>query len=204
MTSPRRPGMASDVHGLLLTGGASARMGRDKARIPVGEASLAARAARALAAVARPVLAVGPESGTGLEPVDDPREGPLVALVCGADALAERGHAGPVLLVACDMPLVTAALLGLVAGALGNADAAVPLAGGRDQPLAACYAPSALGAARRLVAGGTRAMRDLLDTIGVRRIPEAEWRQVASPEALLDCDTPEDLEAARRILDAPA
>lgn len=162
--------------------------------------------ARALAVVARPALAVGEEAGTGLEAVPDPRRGPLAAFVAGADALAARGAAGPVLLVACDLPFVTARLLAFVARALreSEADAAVPVLGGRDQPLAACYAPRAAAVARTLTAEGHDAMRDLLAAIDVRRLPEEEWAHVASPDALLDVDTPEDLEAARRILEGPA
>ncbi|HVL90346.1 MAG TPA: NTP transferase domain-containing protein, partial [Actinomycetota bacterium] len=64
------------VHaGLLLTGGASTRMGRDKATIVAGGASLAERSAAALRAVAAPVLAVGQEASTGCAVVDDPRQG---------------------------------------------------------------------------------------------------------------------------------
>src|SRR5512135_3454415 len=76
--------------GLLLTGGASKRMRRDKATIDFGGVPLAVRVARALAQVAYPVLAVGIEAGTGLPTVDDPREGPLVAFVRGAAELRAR------------------------------------------------------------------------------------------------------------------
>lgn len=179
-------------------------MGADKALVEVGGSPLAARVARALATVARPALAVGQEAGTGLEVVDDPRRGPLAAFVAGADALRERGCTGPILLVACDLPFVTARLLVHVARSLGGAGAAVPVAGGRDQPLASCYAPGAAEVASRLLAEGRDAMHDLLGAIQVRRLPEEQWVQVASRDALFDVDTPEDLEAAREILEGPA
>lgn len=180
-------------------------MGADKAGLDAGGIPVAVRTARALCMVARPVLAVGEEAGTGLDAVDDPRAGPLAAFVAGADALAARGLDGPVLLCACDLPLVTARLLAHVARSLGDASAAVPVLKGRDQPLAACYAPAALATARRLVAAGARAMRDLLDELPeVRRLPPERWAHVASPDALLDVDTPEDMESVRRILEGPA
>ncbi|HZI37181.1 MAG TPA: NTP transferase domain-containing protein, partial [Acidimicrobiia bacterium] len=53
-------GSSNAVAGLLLTGGASRRMGRDKALLEVGGRRLVDRAASVLAAVADPVLEVGP------------------------------------------------------------------------------------------------------------------------------------------------
>lgn len=179
-------------------------MGADKTRLEIGGIGVAARAARALAIVARPSLAVGEEAGTGLEAVPDPRRGPLVAFATGLGALAGRGCRGPVLLVACDLPFVTAALLAHLAHTLGDADAAVPVLDGRDQPLAACYAPRAAAVACDLVSEGKTAMRDLIAAIETHRLPEEEWAHVASPDVLLDVDTPEDFEAARRILEGPA
>ncbi|MFA5891560.1 MAG: molybdenum cofactor guanylyltransferase [Actinomycetota bacterium] len=184
--------------GLLLTGGASRRMRRDKATIEVGGIPLAVRVARALAQVAYPVLAVGNEAETGLPVVDDPREGPLVAFVAGAAELRARGHDGPILLVACDLPLIEAALLEFVAGSLGDADVALPVLDDRDQQLCACYSQRAAVRAAELVAEGARAMRDLLDVVEVRRLGEGQWTKAAPAIVLWDVDDPEDLEAIRR------
>lgn len=191
--------------GLLLTGGASRRMGRDKSQLDVGGVGLAARVARVLGQVAYPVLAVGPEAGTGLFSVEDVREGPLAAFAAGMGALAVRGHDGPALLVACDLPLIEAPLLRFLADSLGAADAVVPVVQGRDQPLCACYAPRAASVAARLAGAGSLAMRDLLDALdAVKRVPENEWDHIAPARALLDVDTPDQLDDVRRILDDPA
>jgi molybdopterin-guanine dinucleotide biosynthesis protein A len=178
-------------------------MGADKSVLRVGGEEQAVRVARALRQVAYPVLAVGWEARTGLEAVDDPRAGPLAAFVAGADALAARGHTGAILLVACDMPFVEPALLAHLAEARGPADAAIPVAGGRDQPLCACYGPRAPEVARRLVRAGVRAMTGLLVELVIRRVPENAWTRFASPHALKDVDTPEELDQAREILDEP-
>ncbi len=174
-------------------------MGADKATLLVGDVALARRAAGVLAEVADPVLAVGPEAGTGLETVSDPRRGPLVAFVHGGEALAAGGFTGPILLLACDLPFVASGLLAFMVEALGEADAAVPVVGGRDQPLAACYAPRAVPVARDLVEAGTARLRRLLEVLEVRRLPEPEWAHVAPPSSLFDVDTPADLDAARRM-----
>lgn len=185
MSSPPKP------HGLLLTGGTSRRMGADKAGQPVGGVPMGTRAGRALMQAASPVLAVGPDPGLGLATVQDDRRGPLAALAAGMRRLADDGFAGPVLLVACDLPFLKPELLTLLAGELAGAGAAVPVAGGRLQPLAACYAPSVLRVAEGLLERGELSMRPLLDEIEVHRVPGDGWAG-----ALTDVDTPADLLAA--------
>jgi molybdopterin-guanine dinucleotide biosynthesis protein A len=173
-------------------------MGQDKAMLEVGGTPIALRAAAALAAVASPIVVVGAGVGGAYEVVSDDRRGPLAAFVAGAERLRRED---PVLLLACDVPFASPALLAFIAESLGDADAAVPVAGGRDQPLAACYGPSAVRVARDVLSDGRSAMRDLLRVLRVTRISETEWAAVAKPEALMDVDTPEDLARARGIAD---
>ncbi|HMF04225.1 MAG TPA: NTP transferase domain-containing protein [Acidimicrobiia bacterium] len=183
--------------GLLLTGGSSRRMGRDKAELVIAGERLADRTARALAAVCDPVLEVGP-GRTGLDAVDDApaagaaRSGPLAALVVGAAALRAREYGGAVVLLGVDLPFVSEPLLRLVADHPA-ADTVVPVAGGRRQSCCARYSPGALGTAAELVEGGERALHALLAAVPVVEIREDEWRAVAPPDALVDLDTPEDL-----------
>ena len=87
-------------------------MGTDKALLEVDGRTLAERAAAVLRAVCDPVLEVGPGvSGLPAVREDPPGAGPLAALGAGAAELARGGHAGPVLVLAVDMPFVTAGLL---------------------------------------------------------------------------------------------
>jgi molybdopterin-guanine dinucleotide biosynthesis protein A len=175
-------------------------MRRDKATIDFGGVGLAVRVARALAQIAYPVLAVGTEAGTGLETVEDPREGPLKAFVAGADALRARGHEGPILLCACDIPFVEPALLDHIAASIEGYDAAIPIVREREQPLAACYAPSAVGLARWLVADEADAMRDLMRLLNVNRLIDEDWGHIAPSWSLADLDTPGALLRAKMIL----
>lgn len=177
-------------------------MGRDKTTLEIEGVPLAVRVAKVVSQVAYPVLAVGPPAGTGLFSVDDAREGPLAAFAAGMGALAVRGHEGPVLLVASDLPLITAPLLRYVVENLGPADAAVPVVGDQAQPLCACYAPRAASVAARLAMSGERSMRALTAELSVRWLPAKEWDHIAPPSALLDVDTPEELEFVKRIIDA--
>ncbi|HMG28226.1 MAG TPA: molybdenum cofactor guanylyltransferase [Acidimicrobiia bacterium] len=179
--------------GLLLTGGSSRRMGRDKAELVIAGERLADRAARVLSAVCDPVLEVGP-GRSSLDAVDDrePREGPLAALVTGAAALRDRAYAGPIVLVGVDLPFVSEPLLRLVANHPAS-DTVVPVAGGMRQSCCSRYSPGALDTAAELVGRGERALHALLSAVPAVEIGEDEWRAVAPAYALADLDTPEDL-----------
>ncbi|MBO0731648.1 MAG: formate dehydrogenase accessory sulfurtransferase FdhD [Acidimicrobiaceae bacterium] len=175
------------VAGLLLTGGASRRMGRDKATLvgPAGE-TLARYVASLLRGVADPVLEVGP-GRSGLQAVADDRPGggPLAAVATGARALHQRGWRGPVLLVATDLPALDDGTLAWLAGHPAPG-AVVPTVGGRHQPLCARYQLADLRHAEQLLAEGKAAMRDLLD------VTEVTYAEPPRPEALADVDTPEE------------
>jgi molybdopterin-guanine dinucleotide biosynthesis protein A len=185
------------VAGLLLTGGASRRMGRDKADLVVAGERLADRAARVLTEVCDPVVEVG-LGRSALDAVSDPEPhaGPLAALVTGAAALQARGHDGPVLLLGVDLPFVTVPLVELVARHPAR-ETVVPVFGSMRQSCCARYAPDALAAAAELLTHGERALQTLLSAVPVVEISDAEWRAVAPADALVDVDTPEDLARVR-------
>src|SRR5580658_2366369 len=112
-----RPGLAA----ILLTGGESRRMGRDKASIVIGGETLARRTGRLLGEVAAPVIEVG-AGASGLEAVgdDDPHGGPLAAIATGVEALRARGRLGPAIVCACDLPQLSVAALALLADEPGS------------------------------------------------------------------------------------
>jgi molybdenum cofactor guanylyltransferase len=189
------------VAGLLLTGGSSRRMGYDKADIVVDGERLADRAARVLASVCDPVLEVGPGRSTLDAVVDDePRAGPLAALVTGAAALHERRYDGAVLLLGVDLPFVEAPLLDLLVRHPA-AGTVVPIAGGMRQSCCTRYAAGALSRGAELVANGERALHVLLSVVPVVELTEAEWRAMAPADAFADLDSPEDL--ARHGVEGP-
>jgi molybdopterin-guanine dinucleotide biosynthesis protein A len=189
--------------GLLLTGGRSRRMGTDKGLLQVGGRSLAQRTADLLAGVSDPALEVGP-GWSGLAAVgDDPGCGPLTALVAGWDALGKMGVRLPLLVVATDLPRLSAALLAWLA-AYPSAASIVPMAAGRPQMLCARYSPEAADIAGQLVAAGERSMRALLQVTPVELVDPAVWRSAGVAEgALTDVDTPEDLRRLRAWLREP-
>lgn len=169
-------------------------MGVDKSRMPVAGEPMAARLARLLRDWAEPVLEVGPGS-TDLAAVrEDPAgSGPLAAVAAGGRALADLGHTGAALVVACDLPLLGPAAVGLLAGWPGTASV-VPVVAGHPQPLCARWSGAHLQAAGTLARQGARSMRALLAVGQVRLLGEEEWSEQVEARSFADVDRPSDLD----------
>ena len=199
-------GRLETVSGAILLGGASSRMGRDKAALEVAGVAAVTRLARLLARIFGDVLLVGgrpPEDAPGRR-ISDPAgpASPLLVVVASLDAArAER-----VLVAATDLVLLTPdLLLGLVAWP--EADAVVPRPSDGPQPLCALYrrAP-VLPIARARLASDDLSLRGLLGAIPEVSFLEAGDLRQLDPDgtALLNVNTPEDLERAEAALRAGA
>jgi molybdopterin-guanine dinucleotide biosynthesis protein A len=183
----------ANVSAALLLGGASTRMGTDKAQLLVSGEPAAACLAKLLASLFEDVLLVGgqpPASAPGRRVVD--AEGPRSALRGVASALA-AAREERVLVLATDLMQITRdVLLGLTA--FPDGDAVVPRAGGFAQPLCALYrrAP-VLAAAKHCLARDTLALRALLERLDVRWL-EGDDLAALDPggSALANVNTPDD------------
>jgi molybdopterin-guanine dinucleotide biosynthesis protein A len=175
--------------GLLLTGGASRRMGTDKASIVVNGEMLAVRAARVLTDVCDPVIEVG-RGVSGLPAIseDPPGAGPLLALLAGRGAL---GNPQSVLLLGCDLPFVDVPLLRLVAE-WPSTGSVIPIVDDRPQYACARYGPAALDAADAARRDGESSLRSIADIDAVH-LTAADWGDIASAQSFADVDTPDDL-----------
>jgi molybdopterin-guanine dinucleotide biosynthesis protein A len=175
--------------GVLLTGGASRRMGTDKARLVVNGETLAARSARVLTSVCDPVVEVGP-GVSGLPAVlEDPLgAGPLVALLAGVGAL---GQPKSVILLACDLPHVSPELLRLLVEWPGSGTV-IPVVDGRFQYACARYGAAAFDEALAAVRTGRLSLQALA-AADCAYVSESEWGAVASALTFADVDTPEDV-----------
>jgi molybdopterin-guanine dinucleotide biosynthesis protein A len=159
------------VDSLILAGGRSSRLGdSDKQKLQIaGETLLRLSVAAVQAAGARHIVILGDE---GVDDVPAVREdpafgGPVAAIAAGLRALPAGGDA--VLVIACDMPHIDAALPVLLAGFERGGVIAVD--GGRRQHLAIVVAPDALQSAIEalptVVDASMRALLGTLDLIEV-------------------------------------
>lgn len=169
-------------------------MGFDKATLAVEGERLAVRLLRLLRAVADPVIEVGSGvSGAPAHRETPAGQGPLVAISSGTGALSATGFVGPVVVLACDLPMLDAAVLEMLAAWPGQRSV-VPLVGGHPQPLCARWSEADLRVAGELVADGERSMRSLLARCRPEFLDESHWAKTVGADAFSDADTPADLD----------
>lgn len=185
--------MPSRFAAVVLAGGASRRMGRDKAVVDVGGRPMLERVADAVTeAGADPVvIGGGPLRHGRLDVLPDrrPGSGPLAAI---ADALVWSPHE-LVVVLACDLALLdTETVTRLVAAAAEPAIDVATAVTDRREPLCAAWRVSAcLPVVEELVIAGERAVVAAFDRLRVGEVP-------VSAERLLNVNTPADLARARR------
>ncbi len=181
---------------VVLAGGRAARLGgRAKPQLEVGGRTMLATV---LAAVADADLriVVGPP-----QPVPDgvivlreqpPGGGPVPALRAGLGAVTTD----VVAVLAADLPFLTAALVTGLRNRLTGDGVVVVDPTGRDQHLLGVWRTAALRAAVADLRGPT-SVRAILAPLAVRRYrPEVV---PGAPVPWTDCDTPAELERARRV-----
>lgn len=193
--------------GAVLAGGASSRMGADKAFIEIDGVPMVMRAVRTLrAAGADPTLAVGGDrerlNALGLDTVEDlyPGAGPLGGVITALGALGERGGIEAVVTLPCDVvspdaDAVRRVLAGLAAASGDSAevsaaaDLVVPVGAGIPQWSHAAWRRRCLRPLTEAFARGVRALREAARQLSVVEVevPGEGWFR--------DADRPEDLPA---------
>ncbi len=177
------------VAAFVLAGGMSRRMGRDKAFLPFERATLIQHVAeQALAAAGNVALVGRPEQyrhlGLPVLAESFPGCGPL----SGIEAALRQTRRGWALVLACDMPGITAAWLRLLiaAAAASSADAVVTSSQRRKiEPLCALYHARLHADVRAALQAGRFAVRELLANRPVELLPatdESLVRNVNTPQ----------------------
>jgi len=184
---------SNDTEGFILTGGASSRMGTDKSQLLIGGQTFTARLAETLLQLTDSVRVVGREADSSLRSVPDvyPQWGALGGLHAALSACTREWA----MVVACDLPFVTAELLSFLAEKRLDHEAVVPVQeDGRPQPLAALYRiEPCRQRATELIETGHRRPMDLLEAVKTCRISFAEIRNLDQAERFfVNINTPSD------------
>lgn len=176
---------SAPITGVILAGGKSSRMGRDKALLPVGEKTLLEhileRFQRVYDEVLVSVNAPDRYPPLGVPAVADitPGCGPL----SGLQAVLRAGSHPYCFVAACDMPFVEPAMGIWLWQQLADrypaecarehpAVVAVPSLGGRPEPLHALYGRGCLAAVERALARGDWKMSAFYDEVTVWVAPD--------------------------------
>jgi len=196
---------------VLLAGGSSERLGRDKAFVEIAGREILERVLSAAAEISDVVIVGGDvealedalaryatvsAKGDGhyrcaqrdLRLLSDESAGlgPLEGMRVGLGACA-----GPTWVVSCDLPFVVPAIAVALSSAFDAAvaaghaaDVVVPRIGGRRQSLCAMYDTSIAELAAEALARGERSVHGLLEGLAVVELDEAAFAPIGPPEML--------------------
>jgi molybdopterin-guanine dinucleotide biosynthesis protein A len=182
--------MIEHTLGVVLIGGASRRMGTDKASIEFNGSTLLERSVAMLTEVFMSVvISGGDESPFGVRVLPDlvPGLGPLG----GLDTAYRTAKGRDVFLLAVDMPFVDATTISaIVEPPVAAMSVRVPVAAGRRQPLCAAYGSGLGPVVRDRIEGRDRSMENLFSAVGVEEITGID------DDVFTNVNTQADLEAA--------
>ena len=186
--------MATGCSLVVLAGGQSRRMGRDKATLPAGTVTLVERIINNLSASADEVILASGSAALRLRGARTVADhfvgaGPLAGIHAGLTASAFDFA----WVVACDYPDVQPAVGVRLRSETTGIDAVVPRVGGLAQGLCAVYSVRLVPVIERLIASGRRSVAALLDSCDVRYVDEDELSGPAAT-SFRNLNTPSDYE----------
>jgi molybdenum cofactor guanylyltransferase len=186
------------VSAIVLAGGQSRRMGRDKALIEFQGKPIIAHVIDTLRELSDDVGIVANRSdtyspfGARVVPDYDPPCGPLGGIAAGLQA-AQHDR---VVVVACDMPFLNPNLLRYLMVLSGDYEAVVPQTGDEFEPLHAVYRRACYRPIVQRLASGQRRVISFFADVRLRVVSEVEWRTIdPDGRSLMNLNTPDDLRA---------
>jgi molybdopterin-guanine dinucleotide biosynthesis protein A len=178
----------SQLQGFILAGGQSSRMGTDKSQLRLEDETFTERIRKTLLGITDSVTVVRAEQDIY----------PGWGALGGVHAALAACTSEWAIVVACDLPFVTAELFEYLSSLCKDHEAVVPLqSDGRPQPLAALYRiEPCLARATQLIETGHRRPLDLLQHVNTRWVPFTELTNLTQAERFfVNINTPDDYDA---------
>jgi molybdopterin-guanine dinucleotide biosynthesis protein A len=189
---------------VVLAGGLSRRLGRDKALLEFGGQTLLARTVEVLAPLCREVIVVTNSPQAHAHPaarlVGDllPGMGSLGGIYSGLSASATRD----ILAVGCDMPFLNPRVIAYLMSQTPGFDVVMPRHHSLLEPLHSIYSKTCLPFIEDLLRERRLRIRELLPLVRVRYVDESEltpWDP--DHRSFRNINTPQDLAEARALLE---
>jgi molybdopterin-guanine dinucleotide biosynthesis protein A len=190
------------LEGFILAGGASSRMGADKSKLVLDGQTFVERVATALSSVANTITVVGKRHAnvqSKLPTVFDIYE--KWGALGGLHAALSACQADWAVVVACDLPFVTGALLARLVSLRADIDAVVPVQrDGRPQPLCAIYRVGpCLKIAEELIESGEHRPIALVQSARTRLVAFEDLADLDGANRFFDnMNTPDDYARAQK------
>lgn len=201
------------IAGIVLAGGASRRMGTDKAALKLGDRSVLDMIAGELSRITAQVyIATGSVNRKDLNSkyieVKDryPGSGPLAGIQAGM----LQSEADLYVVASCDIPLIRAELLSAMVQLIkmdldSGVQALVPQIKGQIHPLAAVYHHSIIDVLEAQLREDRRRVRDVLSKLSVRYITESDLETITGipvaqiEEMFMNMNETQDYEQVKQI-----
>ena len=196
------------LSGIVLAGGLSRRLGRDKAVEPFGDEPLIARVIGRLSTLTNETVVVVNNEARGAElPLPDearvavdiyPDSGSLGGIFSGLTvANTDWGF-----VVACDMPFLNTDLIAHMLTLREDYDAVVPLLDGYPEPTHAAYSIACLPHIESRLRAGQLKIAGFFDDVRVRYVSESEIDSFdAERLSFFNVNRPDDLERALALVE---
>ena len=189
---------------IVLAGGMSLRLQRDKALEEIGGQSLIERVIDRLSSLGNEIIVVTSSSDQlhdlGVKRVVDafPGKGALGGMYSGL----KESPTFRSLVVACDMPFLNTDLLRHLIELSPGFDVVIPRVGGYMEPLHAVYSKNCLAPIEALLRKGRLRIADFFPQVKVRYVEDAEVEEF-DPERLsfFNINSEGDLERAKALLE---
>ena len=197
-----------EITGIILAGGRSRRLGRDKAVEPFGGQPLIRRAIERIEAITGEIVVVAADAARAEAlPLDAEHRvavdlyadcGSLGGIYSGLSAATNQWG----LVVACDMPFLNRQLFEHMASLRGGYDAVVPMPGEYPEPTHALYSRTCLPHIDAKLRAKDLKISGFFDDVNVRYVSESEV-QLFDPElrSFFNVNSPEDLARALALAD---
>ena len=206
MATVAESGIKEGITGIILAGGRSRRLGRDKALEPFGGQPLIRRVIGQVEELADEiVVSVADAARASALPLDEnhrvavdvfPEGGSLGGIYAGLRASRTRWG----LVVACDMPFLNRQLLEYMLSLRDGYDAVVPMPGDFPEPTHALYADSCLPSIEAKLRSGNLKIARFFEEVNVRYVDEEEVSRFdPGLRSFFNVNSPDDLAQARAL-----
>ena len=194
------------VTGIILAGGLSRRLGRDKAVEPIEGHPLVGRVMDALSGIADELVVVvnTPQRGRELPLRDSavvavdiyPNAGSLGGIFTGLSSACNQWG----IVVACDMPFLNLDLLSYLLSFRESHDAVVPVLDGRPEPTHAAYSKVCLSAIEARLEANDLKIARFFDDVRVKYVSQRRVEEIdPGRRSFFNVNTEEDLARARLL-----
>jgi molybdopterin-guanine dinucleotide biosynthesis protein A len=206
----------SQIAAFILAGGASARMGKDKALLEISGVPLIVRTASIVNPLVASVTIIGqpktygglgicaiPDCGFGERNVRERSPGPLAGIATALGATSHQWN----LILACDLPYLTKEWVSwlISRASASRGQVIMPQTKGGLEPLAAVYRRECFARVAAALTKGIRKVTDALEELEIEVVHVSEWRHL-DPDGLVlhNMNAPEDYATAVRWHEARA